>query len=592
MVYDEAGLATQAAYNAIPPNGWTLKSFTVDDDNGFTYTTGDYSGSRTFSPPDITIPGFGGQDVFLSKFGSIPASSDESDEVFVVSAPEIAFSVTSVTMDPIAVGQSSTKSVTGILCNNGDFPVEISRVRFNGANNGDFALTGSLVGVRLNPGECTSLEFIFTPSDVGTRTATLEVTEACGSVDELELTGVGEPPCSYEVQANVNLGNVPQGQSPNTPVNCVLRNTGPEPLAGTLTATGSADIVVAPLGAFNLAPNDCLDITVTVNANTPGVQSVVLDYALSAECGTPSTTITATVVQPNVGITSVDFGRQRLGTVNNDVIVIENFNDQDVQITGVTLSDDTDPNLTFTLPTPIPFTLASGESRDIPVTFTPQTRGPHVVTVTATVQGQAEPLEGEARGVGYLPAIEATGYTFAAWTVGLTSSEIGTVSITNTDNDADLFITTINFSAPTTDFAWVTPPPSNVSLAPGESLDLDVTFTPQAAGQRTIDVCIEHDAIEGEVPPYTTTCVEVSGVGAEPSDLQPVNFGDVLTCVVRTATVTIINPNTSFPLNCDAPGWFWRHLRDHDLGDRSVLGAGRGLIRRHCYVCSECCRTL
>ncbi len=553
VVYDEAGNAIQAAYDAIPPAGWTLKSFTADDDNGFTYTTGDYTGSKTFAPPTITIPGFGGQDVFLSKFGAIPASSDESDNVFTVASPQITFNQTSVTMDPIAVGQTSSKSVTGVLCNTGNFPVVISQVRFTGANNADFTLTGNLNGVRLKPGECTSIELLFAPSAVGTRRATLEISETCGSTATLALDGVGLPPCAWEVQASVNLGNLPKGQSQSYPVTCVLRNTGPAAISGTLTAQGSADLVVAPLGAFTLQPNQCLDVTVNVNANTPGVQAVTLDFGLPAECGGPTSAISILVVEPDVRISSVDFGRHRLGTIANDVIEIENRNTDPVRITDVQLSNASDPNLQLVLPTPVPFDLAPSEKRTIPVTFSPQTRGLHVVTVTATVLGQADPLVGEARGVGFLPAIDATGYDFQAWTVGLTSSEIGKVTITNTDTDAALFVKSVAFAGPTTDFAWATGAPSDVTIPAGGSIEVDVTFTPQAAGTRSIQVCIEHDAIPGDVPPYTTTCVNVTGIGAEPSDIQPVNMGSVLTCVSKTATVRIVNPNASFPLNCDAP---------------------------------------
>ena len=552
-IYDSDGYPTLAAYDATPPAGWTAQALTAQDGNGFTYETGNYTGSRTFSPPAITLAGRGGQDVFLSKYGSIPASSDESENVFTVSRPEISFSVANVTMDPIAVGQKSQKSPGSILCNTGQFPIEISNLQIAGTNPADFSVINRMIGVRLEPGACASLELEFAPSDVGLRTAQIVITEKCGSTTTLQVNGNGLPPCAYDVQSSIIYGTLPQGTTDSKTITCVLKNTGPANLQGTLSAAGSALITVSPLGAFDLAPGACLDLTVDVNASTAGTHAVTLSYGLEAECGSPNTTISVTVVEPNVRMTSVNFGRHRLGTTANDVIRIENLSTEPATITAVTLSDATNTQLTFTLPTPVPFTLAPSATRDIPVVFAPTVRGPHTVVVTAKVQGQATDLTGEATGVGFLPAIVATGYNFPGWTVGQQFPGTGQVTITNSDNDADLFVPSIAFATATADFAWVAAPPTNLTLAPGETQSFDVTFTPQAAGARSVDVVIEHDALEGVVPPYTQTIVQVTGLGTEPSDLLPVEFGDVLSCVSAIKVVTIQNPNPTLPLNCLAP---------------------------------------
>ena len=552
-VYDELGYA-QLYENAVPPATVKMKSLKATDSKGFEYETGNYIGAKTVTPPTITIAGFGGQDVFLTKFGSIPPSEDESDDIFIVKSPQLSFTLPTATMDPTAQGQTSLKSFNGILCNTGDFPVVIRTSSFAGPHPTEFNLVSNIDGSRLEPGECISIEVEFTPAGMGMRTAQLIVEGDCGAPAAILVEGEGLAPCWNEVEPQINLGKIPMGQSPTTVLPCVLKNTGLTNLSGVLTKAGSGDIIItAGAGPFNLAQGACHDITVQVNAVTPGPISITVDYGLGKDCGFPVTIITAEVVQPNVSISSVDFGRKRIGTTSNDIIQITNLNADPVTITAISVSDPASPDLQLVLPTPA-FTLAPTETRDIPVTYTPTTRGAHVVTVTASVQGQAQPIQGEARGFGFLPAIAAQGYTFAAWTVGQQSPETGKVVITNTEAESDLQIFDIRFASPTADFAWVNALPGfPQTLAPGGTLTLDVLFTPQAAGNRIVNVIIEHDALPGDVPPYTDTAVIVQGVGAEPSEIPPIDFGNVLTCASKTTTVTVINPNPTSALNCGAP---------------------------------------
>ncbi len=558
VTYTTDGYATLFENAVAPttgPSAFTIAGTTATDSYGFQYETGHFTGARTWTPPTITHNSRGGTDVYLSKFGSIPSSSDSSVAVFSVKSPQLTLTTTNVTMDPIAQGQTSSKSFTGIICNTGDFPVEITAETFGGANASEFKMLGSLIGQRLNPGQCFSIELAFTPTGVGNRTAVLDIIGSCNTFVSLQINGEGLPPCAYDVKTSIDLGKIPQGTTPSFPIPCIIRNTGPADLSGTITVTGSADMTVPEAGAFTLKPNECKDITVNVNAQTAGSISITINYGLAAECGVPTSTITAEVVEPRVNITSVDFLRKRVLTVSNDVIKITNLNTEPAVITALTLSDASNPHLTFTLPG-TPINLASNQSVDIPVRYEPQARGNHVVTVSATVQGQAQPIVGEAKGIGFLPAIEVKGYTFAPWTVSQQSPEQGNVEITNTDADADLVINDIRFAAASIDFAWATPLPGlPTTLRPGDKITLPVNFTPQAVGTRTVQVCVDHDAKTGPdpIPPYAETCVDVTGIGIEPSSLPPVVMGNVLTCASKTQVVKITNPNPTVALNCDAP---------------------------------------
>ncbi len=556
-IYTASGTATFSL--GVPPSTFTMQKMSVNDSRGFTYDVGSFTGSKTWAPPTISKASAGASDAFLSKFGSTPASSDVSENSFSVKSPQLTFNQGNGVFDPTAQGQSTPKSFSGVLCNTGDFDVQITSATFTGANSADFRLVGQLVGTRLKPGQCISIELLFSPSGIGNRTATLEVSGNCGTHSIMILEGMGLAPCKWDAQANFDAGKIALNAATKTvTITGVICNTGPSNLKGTLTFPANPVLsITRGAGAFDLAPGACLDIDVSINPTTAGMHSITLDYGLAAECGVPNTIITAEVVEPKVTITDVAFGLHRVGTSVVDTIYIENQATQPATINSLTPQYPGDGNIVIDISGfSTPFDIQPGERVKVPVTFTPQARGPYTETLTAAVNGQATPLVGTVTGTGFLPSIGATGYNFQPVTVNTNSSEQGWVVITNTETSSPLVVNAVRFASPTLHFAtisWPTDFPR--TLQPGEELRLEVGFNPKAVGTLSVDVIIEHDAKPGPdpIPPYATTIVQVTGVGIDQSSIPPINFGNVLTCATATRTITITNPNPATPLQCDAP---------------------------------------
>jgi trimeric autotransporter adhesin len=558
-IYDENGACLNAVVGP-PPAGFTYAQ-KIDTVGGFIYQADHFSGARTFTPPSKTLGASGTTDMFVSKFGAPPSSQDLSTSVFSVKAPRLVAAITNQTFDATAVGRTDNKLATASVCNDGDFPVTITGFAITGAHAGDFVLLGNPVGqvLRANPRECASFEFSFSPSAVGARSAIFEVFGSCGTIGAFTLSGTGLPQCSYEVRQTVDLGRIAVGTSPTINVPCVLKNTGIAPLSGTVSSGGSPDVTVVQQGnPFTLAPNQCLDVDVRVNATTAGPRTVTLDFGLVAECNNPQSLITAFAVEPRVTIDSIDFGNQRLRTTQNGNLQITNLNTDPVEITSFQLSDIANAHINVTTLS-VPFTIAPNATVLVPVAFTPQTRGPQSLTVTVLARGQAAQIIGEVKGNGVLPVIEATGYTFLPWSVGLPHPDNGgantNVVIRNTDASTPLVINAIAFQTPVADFTWGGLPALPLLIAPNSSVALPIEFTPAVAGVRSVTVVIDHDAKEGPdpIPPYAQTTVEVVGTGIEPGDIPPIDFGTILTCETRSTTFEIINPSSSFSLEVDAP---------------------------------------
>lgn len=559
VTYDSQGYPL-AFTTGTKPTTAAYQQTSATDRLNFAYKTDIFRGPITFTPPGITLPnnsGPGSDDVYVNKEGSAPASNDISDNVFSVKAPQLEFRPNKVTFSTIQQGQSTT--ATALLTNIGNFDVAVKSVTVAGANSADFQLSGNIIGQVVPAGKSINIELIFTPKGIGSRTALIEIAGTCGSPVQLSLDGLATAPCDVESIARENLGKVPLGQPRQQKVTCMIKNSGKVAISGNLRVTvPNADIVVRNTGPFTLAPNGgCLDVDFDILAASPGVKSTTINFGLPPEiCGEQISTIEVEIIEPRVIIDSIDLGRLRVLTPGTGAISISNLNSEAAEISSIALSDPSNPNFVFTLPAPT--RLAASEVLKIPVTYTPQTRGAHSAEVVVVIKGkESQPLTGRVTGSGFLPAIKATGYTFAPWTVSTLSPETGKIVIQNTDPTSDLVIGTIAFDSPTAAFALTgTLPTLPITLKPNSApLEIPVSFTPQVVGNNRVNVRISHDAKTGPgpVPPYADTLVVVEGLGRDASTLDPVTFPKTLTCATRTATFTITNNSTQFDLTCQAP---------------------------------------
>jgi Mg-chelatase subunit ChlD len=553
VIYDKDGYVLDYRI-AGAPTGFRWMAKTATDVGGFTYEANDFTGSRTFGP--YTVTSAGGQDVFVNKYGAPPSSADTSNASFSVKSPILSLTSTSIALDPTPVGQSSTKSFSLILCNNGDFPITITSSVISGVNGMDFALQGSLNGVKIQPGVCVSIEVKFTPSGIGPRVAALDINGTCATPVQLLIQGEGLAPCAFDVVPTVDVGSVAQGIGGSVNVPCLFRNNSPDPLTVSLSVIGAnaADFDVTPVGPFTLQPGECTPpITVGIKASAvAGVKTALIEFVLPADCPTAQTTITGEVVQPNVVIENVDYGNRRVGTGHDSVTRVRNLSTKAAEISSLTWTNAADPNFPMPALPGVPFTLQPGESKIVPIRFAPQTRGAHTNTLTATITGQAQPITGRVDGVGIQPKIRATGYTFAAVPVGAPASEQGWVTIYNDDPNTPLYLNAVGFAQATQHFTWgaaTTNFPATV--APLDSLRIGVQFSPKVGGLLSEFVAIIHDDTAASVPPYAQTTVIVSGEGLEAGTLTPIDFGRVLTCSTATATFTVVNPSSATPFVID-----------------------------------------
>ena len=164
----------------------------------------------------------GGDDntVYLWKI-NIP-QSDVSDDLWEIVAPEL--TVQSVFMDSVEVNKTRDSVVQVSVTNIGTVNTIIRSVRITGVDSSDFSVTLFNENAILLPGESMPLEFSFSPSAIGLRSAVIEVisddyTKTANITGEGILIGL-------EAIPTIDFGKRFLGDSKDTVVADVLKNTG------------------------------------------------------------------------------------------------------------------------------------------------------------------------------------------------------------------------------------------------------------------------------------------------------------------------------------------------------------------------------
>jgi len=273
---------------------------------------------------------------------------------------------------------------------------------------------------------------------------------------------------------------------------------------------------IAASGEFSQT-NDCgaslaagahCTITVRFSPTSTGSESGAITITDSTPSGPVAIPLSGTGVNGpalTANPARVIFPPQNVGTSSQPLpITLVNTGNSTLNINGVSLAGQ-DPS-DFAQTNNCGSSLAAAASCTVNVTFAPNTGGSRTagITVSGTEPGSPQfvPLVGTA--LGAAATVSPTALSFAAQTVGTTSTA-ETATLTNSGN-APLNITGITASA---DFAQTNT--CGTSLAAGSSCQISVSFSPSAAGNATGSITITQSGGK----PVT---VALSGIGLAAPD--------------------------------------------------------------------------
>ena len=232
------------------------------------------------------------------------------------------------------------------------------------------------------------------------------------------------------------------------------------------------------------------------------------------------------------------FGEVRVGAgATRDITVSSGL----VGSTGVTCSI-ADPAGDFSVVS-CPGAVAAGGSETITVAFDPAARGDQeaTLTVTGNLGNTSDTVTLLGTGVAGLLAVSPASLAFGTVPVG-SSSAAQPVTVTNA-GDADLTVQSASIPGEGAGDYQVTGLDAPAVLAPGGSLELQIAFSPQAAGARNASLVVTSDS--PVAPASRQVALTGSGSGAGDVTLSPtaLTFGaiDVHTGGSAARTVTVGN---------------------------------------------------
>lgn len=348
-------------------------------------------------------------------------------------AADVLHAATAPSVGSTDVGTSLTQTFT--VQNNGTAPLDLNGgtiVAVGGANAGDFVVT-TPPDATIPIGGTSDFVVTFTPSAVGTRTATLTIANNDPTDGEdpyvitLEGDGIAVVP---EINIRQNATDVPSGTTaPNfgsvsvgsnaqntfelqNTGNGVLNLTAGGPTLITVSGPQAAEFVVDQPASSSVAPMSDTSFNITFTPTAAGVRTATVSIQNDDADEDPYTfTVTGTAVAPEIvvevegtnfetGVGVDDFGST--ATPVTRTVTVTNSGTDTLNLTGTPVVSVSGANASdFAATTPADLAIAPSGSTTFDVTFTPTNNGLRTATISiANNDGDETPFTIAVQGVG------------------------------------------------------------------------------------------------------------------------------------------------------------------------------------------------
>src|SRR5438445_5878776 len=455
----------------------------------------------------------------------------------VAAKPRSQLAASSTSLNFGSVLEGSSASQYGTLSNSGRGTVTIEQASVYRAA---FSISGLSLPLTLSPGASAGFTVLFTPNAADSITGSVTFfSDAVNSPTTIALSGAGVAP-SPQISlspAAFNFGNIGVGSSASQMVTASN--------AGTATLTISQAAVTGT--GFNLSrltlpvslpAGTSIAFTVTFAPQAAGTTSGSVTLTSDAPNSPTSVALSGTGVQPQLSITpgSVSFGNVVDGTTNTQTIQLTNSGNAHLTVSQAAVSGS---GLTVS-GLALPLALSPGQSANFNLAFSPASAtsitGSVSLASNAPSSPMAIPLSGTGVAATFLLGANPTSLSYGNVNVAGNSSL--TATLTNTGNSN---VTVSSVTATGTGFSS-SGVSAGTTLAPNQSVTLNVAFAPAVAGSVTGSVSVASNATN------SPTVLSLSGAAVQPQvPVVPtcVTVGKVVVGTTNTQTIQLTNSGTA-----------------------------------------------
>ncbi|SFS16244.1 PapD-like protein [Granulicella pectinivorans] len=431
-------------------------------------------------------------------------------------------------------------------------------------------LSTNTCGKPLNPGQNCTVTLTYTannqtspsstptPPIISTGLVTIEG-DALTSPATINLTASASPITVASPDNPIIISSFTASQGSLTFPPTATGNASPSQII-TLTNTGTSTLRIIGLTSTSdfTAINQCdqpvtstctisLSFTPQLQDQASAIRNATLEIASDSGTSLEYVSLFGVSSPAQIGVipTSLDFGSVLVGQNASMTIQVTNTGVVPVQFNGVTVSGDYSSSSNCPSPGG---SLAAATSCTIQVGFSPTATGPRPGKLSLSTSASTLPLTVTLAGVGTQGQLQIAPSTLNFGPIAIGASSNLSLIL---KNEGTAPVTNLSLSI-SGDYA-VTVPCSTPSLAPGQSCNLTIMFTPSATGSRPSSLIVSSS------DPGSPASISLSGIGTQSgSFLLTVNGGGAASVSVHQgapATYTLaVTPTGGFAgnvvLNC------------------------------------------
>jgi hypothetical protein len=485
---------------------------------------------------------------------SIVSNATSSPDIISLSGVGVQPNASKLT-STIAFGSKRTGGVynqtVGFIRNTGNDTLHISSLALSGSDAGGgiklLTATGASI---LPPDSILNVAVRFEPTQRRAYSATLTVNHDDPlATTSLTISGTGIAPVVTTARDTAAFGNVRANATKDTTF--TIRNTGDAPLvisAISLTGGDSSTFSLPAPPSFPVTVNagDSLVVRLRFAPTQQRAYTTTLRLTHDASPATSEYAVTGRGVAAAIDApASFIVGNVRVGSnADAPALVIRNTGDASMTVTALNLTGAMASDFTVTGSTPVvPATIPPGDSMVVQIRFQPSARGARSATLSivsnaltspvATVMLQGNGMQGE---------LSANPQTIDFGDLLVGTPRLHKLVFSN-PGSAPLKITGINISGNSSSAFTLSPAGTfPITIQPGDSISLDLTFLPTSATAFAGMVTVAND---GPTPSFV---VAISGRGITPGlalSRSSYSFGTVPVNTSRQGSFFVMNTGTA-----------------------------------------------